>query len=287
MRINPKHWFYRKTIAMPNHQYSLSLIPHKVQNAVVDQRSEDGYINATAMCKAAGKLIGHYSENQNTKAYLSELSSDVGIPITELMQSIKGGDPTLQGTWVHPQVAIHLAQWLSPKFAVQVSKWVHEWMSGKAPAAYKMPFHLERHMLNFHKIPSGYFSVLQEMTNALVAPMEAQGYRMPESMMPDIAHGKMLCQHLRAKHGMDTDALPTYQHEFPDGRVVSAKLYPLEYLGEFRVMLASIWMAEKAAQYFQKRDPLALAALDKILLLGAAQPVKTIPANKPAFKRKA
>ena len=272
---------------MPNQQYSLSLIPHKVQDSIVDQRAEDGYINATAMCKAAGKLIADYARLTSTKEFMAELQSDMGIPISELMQQVKGGEPHLQGTWVHPQVAIHLAQWLSPKFAVQVTKWVHEWMSGKTPSMTKMPFHLERHMLNFHKIPTGHFSVLQEMTNALVAPMEAQGYRMPETMMPDITHGKMLCQHLREKHGIDTDALPTYQHEFPDGRIVSAKLYPLEYLGEFRVMLARIWMAEKAAAYFQKRDPLALAALDKILLLGASPPVRVIPANKPFFKRKA
>ncbi len=272
---------------MPDHQYSLSLIPHKVQNAVVDQRSEDGYINATAMCKAAGKLMGGYLRADSTIAFLEELSSDMQICTSELVQIVKGGDPSLQGTWVHPQVAVHLAQWLSAKFAVQVSKWVHEWMSGKAPTVTKMPFHLERHMLNFHKIPSGYFSVLQEMTNALVAPMEAQGYRMPEKMMPDITHGKMLCQLLRTKHGLDTDDLPTYEHEFPDGRIVSAKLYPLEYLGEFRVMLADVWLAEKAAQYFQKRDPLALAALDKILLIGVATPVKTLPANKATFRRKA
>lgn len=30
-----------------------------------------------------------------------------------LVQSIVGGIPELQGTWVHPQIAIHLAQWLN------------------------------------------------------------------------------------------------------------------------------------------------------------------------------
>jgi hypothetical protein len=273
---------------MPNHQYSLSLIPHKVQDSVVDQRAEDGYINATAMCKAADKLIGHYAENQNTKAYLAELSADIGIPISELIQAIKGGEPALQGTWVHPQVAIHLAQWLSPKFAVQVSKWVHEWLSGSKPNIGKMPFHLERHMLNLHKIPNGYFSVLQEMTIALVAPMEAQGYRLPENMMPDITHGKMLCKHLRDSHGINTDALPTYTHKFPDGREVEAKLYPVQFLGEFRVLLSEIWMTQKAATYFKSRDPAALSALDKILLIGNAKPNPALPpANKGNFKRRA
>jgi len=31
------------------------------------------------------------------------------------------------GTWVHPRVAIHVAQWISPQFAVKVTEWVEEW----------------------------------------------------------------------------------------------------------------------------------------------------------------
>lgn len=271
---------------MPSHQFSLSLIPHAVQDSVVDQRSEDGYINATAMCKAASKQFNEYTSKTSTKEFLVELCSETGIPVSDLVQVMKGGQPQLQGSWVHPQVAIHLAQWVSAKFAVQVSKWVFDWMSGKH-APVKMPFHLERHMINFHKIPSGYFSVLQEMTNALVAPMEANGYRMPQTMMPDITHGKMLCKHLRDKLNIDTDALPTYRHTFPDGREVDAKLYPVQYLGDFRVILSEIWMTQKAEAYFKERDPLALAALDKILLLGSVKPTPALPANKAKFKRKA
>jgi len=107
-------------------QYELALIPHKVGGEIISQRAKDGYINATAMCTAAGKLWGHYREATSTKRFLIELSTDIGIPITDLVQSIKGGKPALQGTWVHPQVAIHLAQWLSPRFAVLVSRWVYE-----------------------------------------------------------------------------------------------------------------------------------------------------------------
>jgi hypothetical protein len=44
----------------------------------------------------------------------------MGIPTTEIVHSIQGGDFRLQGTWIHPQLAIHLAQWCSAAFAVQV-----------------------------------------------------------------------------------------------------------------------------------------------------------------------
>jgi len=86
---------------------------------------EDGYINATMLCKAHGKkLLGHYNENKQTKKYLEELSINIGIPILELFVTTVGGNHN--GTWVHRKVAIHLAQWLSPNFAVQVSNWVDE-----------------------------------------------------------------------------------------------------------------------------------------------------------------
>jgi hypothetical protein len=48
--------------------------------------------------------------------FLKELYSETGIPVSELVQVIKDGTPTLQGAWVHPQIAINLAQWASRIF---------------------------------------------------------------------------------------------------------------------------------------------------------------------------
>ena len=45
---------------------------------------------APSMCKAAGKLWGHYNENETSQAFLMELEADIGIPISELVQSVKG-----------------------------------------------------------------------------------------------------------------------------------------------------------------------------------------------------
>lgn len=271
---------------MPTHQLSLSLISHKVQDSIVEQRASDGYINATAMCQAASKKWSHYYENSSTQGLVRELSADAGIPASVIIQIIKGGDPHLQGTWIHPQLALNLAQWLSPKFALQVSKWVFDWMSGNGGPA-KLPFHLERHMLNIHKIPNGYFSVLQEMTIRLVAPMEVNNYRLPKHLMPDVSQAQLFCKHLRDVLGFDTKTLPKYIHSFPDGREVEANLYPIKFLADFHVLMADVWMKERAAGYFKTRDPAALVALDKILTIGQVAPVPKIPANKPIFKKKA
>lgn len=141
-------------------QYELPLIPHKAGGEIINQRAKDGYINATTMCKAAGKNWADYNRIGPTKAFLDELSADMGLPITELIQSFSGGIPNLQGTWVHPYVAINLGQWLSPAFAVQVSKWVTEWVAGGPQVVESMPYHLRRYVANMAAIPQTHFSIL-------------------------------------------------------------------------------------------------------------------------------
>ena len=111
------------------------LIAHDIDGAVICQRATDGYLNATAMCQAAGKLFGHYRENKQTRAFLEELKGSIGIPIDQLVVSVTTGENDVRGTWVHPYVAIHLAQWLSPRFAVQVSHWVYNWTADLRHAA--------------------------------------------------------------------------------------------------------------------------------------------------------
>lgn len=126
-----------------------NLITHDLNSMTIFQRSEDGYMNATAMCKAAEKEMKHYNSNAGTREFLEELSLEVGIPTAELIQVVRGGR-NWQGTWVHPKVAIHLAQWLSPRFAVKVTGWVYDWMTGSNPqpaqqAPLALPDKTEKH----------------------------------------------------------------------------------------------------------------------------------------------
>lgn len=102
-------------------------------------RPGDGYINATALCQAAEKRWPDYWRTDRAREFVEALSSVVQIPTTALVESRRGGTPSEQGTWVHPDMAIDVAQWASPLFAVQVSRWVRELMTvGRvelAPAA--------------------------------------------------------------------------------------------------------------------------------------------------------
>jgi KilA domain-containing protein len=250
-------------------QIDLPLIPREVEGNLIEQRAADGYINATAMCAAAAKKFKGYTRLVSTKGYLAELSSDTGIPVEELIQVVVGkSEPKLQGSWVHPQVAIHLAQWLSPKFAVQVSKWVYEWISGGiTEEKNRIPTHLQRYMSNLSEIPNTHFSMLNEITFALIAPMEAYGYTLPEHMVPDISEGQMFSKWLREERKVEPSAFPTYKHRYWDGRIVLARLYPNELLADFRAHFHNVWLPEKAEAYFKTRDQKALEFLPKLLFL--------------------
>jgi hypothetical protein len=105
----------------------------------ITRRKADGYVNATAMCQANGKRWNHYQELDRTQAYIDALRQHLEwIPedptahispclnAPELVVSVKGGTPDLQGTWIHPRLAIDLARWISPQFAVWMDGWFLE-----------------------------------------------------------------------------------------------------------------------------------------------------------------
>lgn len=92
-----------------------------MNNIEINQRSLDGYVNATAMCQAGGKQLKHFFENKRTVKYIEALSKKVGIP-PSLLSEIKEGRNG--GTYVHPQLAISLAMWISADFEVAVTNWI-------------------------------------------------------------------------------------------------------------------------------------------------------------------
>jgi hypothetical protein len=143
---------------------SLTLTDKKDNPYQLICRESDGYINVTSLCKAGRKKYNTWSSRDKTTAFLRILEKDIGIvqyedrekKVDQKMGARKSEDqekkvdqktrPTKstyktplikverkgknenRATWVHPRVAINIAQWLSPKFDVQVSGWVHKLM---------------------------------------------------------------------------------------------------------------------------------------------------------------
>lgn len=104
-------------------------------------------------------------------------------------------------------------------------------MTGTSKA--RLPYHILRYLANRAKVLPTHFSILNEMTLALIAPMEEQGYILPDHMLPDISQGKLFSVFLRSK-GIQTSQMPTYKHEYADRRIVDARQYPNRVLPMYR-----------------------------------------------------
>ena len=96
-----------------------------LNNVSITSRPIDHYVNATQLCQAGGKKFSHWFSLDTTKELIKELSADAGITASGLVETNRGGNnKSDQGSWIHPDLSIQLAQWISPKFAIQVSRWV-------------------------------------------------------------------------------------------------------------------------------------------------------------------
>ena len=115
-----------------NEETKYELVPLNVgKDFQIEYREKDGYIDVTNLCRAGGKKINDWKRLNKTEAFFQALSSTTGIPVVELIQMETGGNGK-RHTWVHPLVAINIAQWISPRFDVKVSGWVYEaMMTGK------------------------------------------------------------------------------------------------------------------------------------------------------------
>lgn len=123
-------------------------IQRTVNGSIIQQRPGDGFIDGTAMAVAHSKKIDSWFRTQETLGLFQSLANDLGFKYADLSNLdvarlsgskysklfpdiiyVKRGSPeTGGGTWLHPDLAIQLAQWCSPAFALQVSRWVREWL---------------------------------------------------------------------------------------------------------------------------------------------------------------
>lgn len=138
---------------LPRQRDPVLYIVHEIEGDTIEQRRDDGYIDATAMCRAYGKFWGTIWQNDETKAIAAaiERKLNIGIPIIRTEAGRHGG------TWVHPQFAVYLATRLNPDFAATVFGWVLDWMQGRQPAFHKdeiEPFVLGRLVQETHTMVS-------------------------------------------------------------------------------------------------------------------------------------
>lgn len=112
------------------------LVTRSWNDTPIARRTTDGYVNATAMCKANGKRWSDYRESDRCQRYLDALSELTEIPVVSLYQSVEGRGG---GTYVHPQVAVDLARWISAPFAVWMDGWFLEELEERRSQAVTAP----------------------------------------------------------------------------------------------------------------------------------------------------
>lgn len=157
----------------------------------------------------------------------------------------------------------------------------------------RLPYHLERYLINKAEVPWDHFSILCEMALMLMSPLETAGYRLPSNMVPDISGGLGFSKYLREVVGINPDGFPRFGHRYQDGRLVSARLYPIDLLGLFRRWFNTEWIPLHSIKYFQERDRkaipylcqsfgLALPAVKKVERIKYERPVGGNPYNRYA-----
>ncbi|PHR60126.1 MAG: hypothetical protein COA43_07445 [Robiginitomaculum sp.] len=105
----------------------------------IPHRRSDGYINASALCKLAGREWSTYRKRDATERFLIALEGSLQIRRDLLVQTISTGSNDQRGTWVHPQIAINLGTWISAEFAVLISELIVNWMMGTKVEPQKYP----------------------------------------------------------------------------------------------------------------------------------------------------
>lgn len=105
----------------------ITLSTMKWSNVSITSRHPDHYVNATEICQAGGKKFFDWARLESTKELITVLSSEAGIPVSLLVETKRGQTSKFrQGTWIHPDLAIQLAQWISPAFALHISRWIRQ-----------------------------------------------------------------------------------------------------------------------------------------------------------------
>jgi hypothetical protein len=111
------------TAHLPNDNGARRVVPTNtlVLNGLVIEVDPDTFmVNATQMCKAAGKRWVDYRKNNTTEGYLKAIESKVRIITFDLIRSKPGHNG---GTMVHLLIALDLASWLSDDVRLQFNMW--------------------------------------------------------------------------------------------------------------------------------------------------------------------
>jgi hypothetical protein len=103
-----------------------NLFTNPLQVLVTENTRNDDWINATKWCGYFGKRFNNFTRLKETKLFIENMLSKTGYShLSNLVETVSGKD-----TFVHPLIAIKLAEWLSPDFDLFVKEVFKRYLDG-------------------------------------------------------------------------------------------------------------------------------------------------------------
>ena len=100
----------------------------------------------------------------------------------------------------------------------------------------------------------GYWSMLNKMVELFALPLEFHNVILPDNMIPDISTGMLFNKYLKEKGYEPEKICKTYDHTYPDGRVIKGvKQYPDHLYALFTEWFQQDWLKNRCAKYTLER----------------------------------
>lgn len=134
----------------------------------------------------------------------------------------------------------------------------------------KVPAFIRRYNENWDRIEQGHFSVLNELVIRVWGRLEQAGHIMADKApngtenRPDTSVGRCFADWLKKHHPTISTSFSYYIHRTAqwEGEV---RQYPMSMLPLFLEYVDTVWIPERAPDYFKTRDAAALPYLPKLL----------------------
>ena len=93
------------------------LIPLEYKGMPI-QANSDAWFNATDMAAMFDKRPAEWQRLPETERYITAICNKYEVGKSHFVKTVRGGNTTKQGTWLHSKLAIRFAQWLDMNFAI-------------------------------------------------------------------------------------------------------------------------------------------------------------------------
>lgn len=132
------------------------------------------------------------------------------------------------------------------------------------------PAFIRRYNKNWQRVSIGCFSVCSELVIRIWGRLEQVGHVMADrskngtELRPDVSVGRGFSDWLKKEHPTAAEDYTLYLHQTDEGEF-EARQYPNKYLPLFIEYVDTVWIPERARDYFKTRDPDALPYLPLLL----------------------